>query len=519
MPEFPELGAIGRAAATHDGALSRRHLMELAGTAIPVALAGCMGAQDGPSGADGTPTATTPTPPLPGTVQLSQSEGFVGDTIEVQASGLPANRELEVVWETVQGTWALIKAMNIVGPKYAPRTEPIARTRTDAQGRLSASYTIPEDYGGTHDVKVQTADGKPLAKESFTLLSSFEIDRTSAPMGETFTVSSHALGPNQFRTNYQLAWDNAYSGIFTAVSSRGHAEATLTAVGPPGKHLIEVHRGFLGLSFLVAKQSPFGDVIGGRTSHWVVEVTEPEGDLRRSWSPPLRDADPVPVFYPELERESEAELSVTPDHGVAGDAATITGRNFPANTEVDLVWYTITGSRVTSAPIEKVAKPDVLPRVRTDGNGAFSLDVEIPTDKGGTRPIVAEVDGEGVAVTGFVMQPKLVGMTKESGPIGTEFQVEMAGLGWTEYGNTYALLWDNQYLGYGCGMDEEGGVVKFDVTACGDPGPHFIDMYPAMYRADENPPDMYGGKAQLTYRYDHPGHPTPSLHFTFEVTE
>ena len=500
------------------GSLSRRHLMELAGTAIPISLAGCMqapfGSQDqapGPS-----QRATTP---LPGTLSLGSTSGTVGDTIAFEAGDLPANREVEVVWNTVQGSWGLIQDMNIVGPTYEPRAETMATASTDANGRVTGEWTVPEDYGGRHLIEVLTADGTRLAEAEYRLLSTFEIDRTSAPLGSTFTITSHALGPNQFASNYQLAWDNAYTGIFTAISSRGHAEATMRAAGPTGKHLIEVHRGYLGFPFLNPQQSPFGDVVGGRTHSWVVEVTEPEEEFPTAWSDPLRDTDPVPSFYPELDRQTDARMRVSPNSGTSGTEVRITGEAFPPNAEVNLVWYTISGSRVTTAPIEKVKKPDVLPTVTTDSNGAFEVGLAIPNDKGGTRPIVAEIDGESVAATGFVIQPEAVGLTVEEGPIGTDFMVEVSGIGWTEYGNTYAVVWDNQYLGYGCGMDERGGVVQFNLVAAGEPGPHFIDLYPSMYRADENPPDMYGGRAQLTHRYDHPGHPTPSLHFVFTVTE
>jgi len=521
LPRYPEdvreLG--GEEDSATESRLSRRHLMGIAGTALPVALAGCSTFGE----SDPTPAQTTPVTQaqqsLPGTLQVSDETALVGDTLTLQGSGLPANAQLSVVWHSVDGEWALIRHMNIVGPKYSPRTDGLATVKTDSTGHFDSRLTVPEDYGGKHRIEVQTTDGKPVARNAVTVLISFDIDRTAAPLGSTFTVESHGLGPSQFHTNYQLGWDNGQVGLFTAVSSRGHARAKVRAAGPPGKHMIEVFRGYLGDPFLIAPQSPFGPVAGGRKHAWTVEVTEPATDFKTSWSDPLRDADPVPVFYPELDRQTDASMTVSPASGTPGTRATITGQSFPANERVNLVWYTISGNRVTGAPIENVPKPDVLPTVRTDSNGSFEQTVTIPSDKGGTRPIVARVGGKSVAVSGFVMEPKVVGMTKEEGPIGTEFDVKIGGVGWTEYGNTYALTYDNKYLGYGCGMDESGGVINYTLRAAGEPGPHFIDLYPAMYRGDENPPDVYGGKAQLTFRDDHPGHATPSLHFTFHVTE
>ncbi|MFB6165333.1 MAG: hypothetical protein ABEJ31_09265 [Haloarculaceae archaeon] len=501
--------------------LSRRRVMAAAGTALPVALAGCSLGGGDPS-QQATTTTTTKTPAErspPGKLSVSTDSAVVGDTLTLTASGLPATEQVSVVWHSVDGRWALIKHMNVVGPKYSPRTDTITTGQTDADGRFKTEWTIPEDYGGKHRIEVQGSNGKTLARNAVSVGPTFTIDRTSAPLGSTFTVESHGLGPSQFKTNYQLGWDNAQAGLLTAVSSRGHSRAKLRAAGPTGTHMIEVFRGYKGAPFLVAPQSPFGAVAGGRTHAWKVEVTEPTADLKTSWSDPLRDTEPVPVFYPDLDEQTDASLSVSPTSGVAGDEATISGSGFPAREQVDLVWYTISGSRVTSAPIKKVPKPDQLPTVRTDSSGSFEQTVTIPSDKGGTRPIVARVGGKSVAVTGFVMEPSVVGLSQEQGPVGTEFDVKVSGIGWTEYGNTYGLTYDNKYLGYGCGMDESGGVIEFTLRAAGEPGPHFVDLYPSLYRADDNPPDMYGGKAQLSFRDDHPGHPTPSLHFTFQVTE
>ena len=72
------------------------------------------------------------------------------------------------------------------------------------------------------------------------------------------------------------------------------------------------------------------------------------------------------------------------------------------------------------------------------------------------------------------MQPK-------AGPVGAPITLEVEGVGWTEYENILAVVYDNCYLGYKCGNDLLGkGLVK--MHAAGKPGWHFIDLYPAFYR-------------------------------------
>jgi hypothetical protein len=52
----------------------------------------------------------------------------------------------------------------------------------------------------------------------------------------------------------------------------------------------------------------------------------------------------------------------------------------------------------------------------------------------------------------------------------------------------------------------------------GDRGWHFIDLYPAIYRGEEQRPRNFL-IPQLTYAADHPGEDLPRYRFAFEVTD
>jgi hypothetical protein len=56
------------------------------------------------------------------------------------------------------------------------------------------------------------------------------------------------------------------------------------------------------------------------------------------------------------------------------------------------------------------------------------------------------------------------------------------------------------------------------MKATGDPGWHFIYLYPAIYKGKERAPSNFQ-IPQLTYKADHPGEDLPAFRFAFEVME
>ena len=57
-----------------------------------------------------------------------------------------------------------------------------ARSRSTATGALDARFTIPEDYGGVHEV-IALIDGKPVAQNGIEVTQSFETDSCLRPGG------------------------------------------------------------------------------------------------------------------------------------------------------------------------------------------------------------------------------------------------------------------------------------------------------------------------------------------------
>jgi hypothetical protein len=466
-----------------------------------------------------------------GTLVLSDEKAYVGDTVTFKGRNFPPGEAFDVVWHSVQGSWGVLQANEIVGPQFRPRSETIFPVEADDSGAFDAEWTVPDEYGGSHRVEVQAEaaadDEDPVASAELELVPWFELDRTEARMGETFTLRGYGLGPDVMQNNYQVAWDNGYVGFLTGVQNRGTATAEVRAVGPPGEHVIQVWRNYRGVPYLLNNtQSPFGSVAGGRQTAWRVDVSEPDSAPRTAWMDDLFDESPIDLHYRGLADETDAELEISPQCGQAGTTAIITGRQFEPNTEVDLVWYRHEGHEprgTASTPDPKigpVAKPDVLPTVTSDADGRFQVEVTIPTDIGSTRPITAAVGGRQVAATGFMMQPSIERFEPRSGPVGTEIEIELSGIGWTAYENAPYFVYDNKPLGYLCGTggDDETGTVNPVLHATGEPGWHFIDAYPSLFWVEDDHPD-FQLKPHLSYLDNHPVRPLPAFHFAFEVTE
>ncbi|MFW5918798.1 MAG: hypothetical protein ACOCSF_01200 [Halanaeroarchaeum sp.] len=456
-----------------------------------------------------------------GTLVVSDEEAYVGDEIMILGRNLPEESTLELQWHTASGDWGVLQGNEIMGAQYQSRVETIGTVTTDASGQFDEKYEIPEDYGGSHKIQVTDGNGPPLARTEVEVLPWFELVNDTAPLGETFTIKGYGLGPNPITNNYQVTWDNGMVGFMTGVLNNGTATAQIRATGHVGKHGIQIWRNYRGVPFLQNNtQSPYGPVAGGRTSKWTVEVTELEEEPAATWVDPQLDESPLAVHYPDLDEDTDAELEITPTSGQAGTTAFLQGRNFPPETEVDLAWHRHQGHRVKGIDIVPVPKYDVLRTVETDENGTFQYEFEIPQDVGSTRPITAEVDGKSVAVTGFMLQSDIIEMTPQKGPVGTEIDIKLSGVGWTIFENAPYFVYDNKPLGYVCGVDDDNanGVTHLQIEATGEPGLHFIDAYPSIFETREDEPN-FEIKPHLSYLDNHPMRPLPAFHFAFEVTE
>ena len=465
----------------------------------------------GPAPGAADPSAAPASPASAGNdvqrLNVTYDTPVVGARVTVSATGLPPGREAELQWATVTGGWVIEDYYHFRGKKYTDTITSLGRFPIDQDGRLTAQFTIPEDYGGIHDV-IAVVDGRTVAQNGIEVTQSFELSATSGPIGAPIELRVKGIGWRTMESTWVVNWDNNTLGWVSAASARGSAVARFRAAGPPGDHVIKVYTGWQGQPYLNHEQSP------------VAHLPRPEFIFRTTNAAPRvvpAMAEPYQTqVMPEVEiSAANATVSLTPTQGPVATQARLKATGLPAGASLDLVWQTAVGNRVGSEGF--TPQDNVLRQVTVGRDGVLDAPVTIPEDLGGLHSLALRNGGTILARTHFVIETSIVSITPTSGPAGTPVTIHLKGVGWTEYDNIYVATYDNAYMGYACGFNSQGDVV-INFTAGGAPGVHLIDLYPGIYQGPPTEPQQLYRTPQLTYADDHPGNRIPALRFAFEVT-
>ena len=459
------------------------------------------------------PAAESSAAPAPSSGEDVQRLNFtydkpvVGARVTVSATGLPPGKEAELQWATVTGGWVIEDYYHFRGKKYTDTTTSLGRFPIDRDGRLAAQFTIPDDYGGIHDV-IAVVDGRTAAQNAIEVTQSFELSPTSGPIGAPIELRVKGIGWRTMESTWVVNWDNNTLGWVSAASARGSAVARFRAAGPPGDHVIKVYTGWQGQPYLNHEQSP------------VAYLPRPEFIFRTTNAPPQAAsamAEPYQAqVMPEVEvTAANATVSLTPTQGPVTTQARLKATGMPAGASLDLVWQTAVGNRVGGEGF--TPQDNVLGQVMVGRDGSLDVPVTIPEDLGGLHSLALRNGSMVLARTHFVIETSIVSITPTRGPAGTPVTIHLKGVGWTEYDNIYVATYDNAYMGYACGFNSQGDVV-INFMAAGAPGIHLIDLYPGIYQGPQTEPQQLYRTPQLTYADDHPGNRIPALRFAFEVT-
>jgi hypothetical protein len=482
------------------------------GAALVLVLSACTSDEsDAASGAEPAASEGEQRPvDLVGEVSLEPSKAPAGTEVVVEATDLPSSTELDLVWVTAECRWVLEGEQD---EEYHGRAcdaveVPLETLATDADGAVETSFVVPDDYGFAHDVLLIDDEGTVRNQALFDLEMQVSVTPESGPVGTPVTIEVKGMGQATLENQRTILYDNAYSGFLSAVTTQGTARAVVPATGQPGTHLIEIERGAYTFPYLNPAQSPRPDI---PTFDVTFEVTEGDPVLPA----PVEDQNPPPVPN-EVTAPDDGEAMLIADHVSAPveTEVTLTGAGLPADADVVLNWYRIVGNRVGGQGWEE--RSVELGTESTDGRGRFEFSFEIPHDVGGTHRIEAVVDGDAVAETAVSITPAAEPIEVGSGPAGTDVEIQLTGVGWTETANIYTTVYDNGYVGYECGFNSQGDVtIPLELT--GPPGWHFIDLYPAIYKGDEARGVDSFRIPQLTYEQDHPGEDLPAFHFAVHV--
>ena len=451
---------------------------------------------------------------LKGQVEVAPAKGIVGSQATLSGSGFDPGSQLQLVWGTFAGQWKLEMKNgeydgNFLGRQFKETDKVLATATVQQDGSFSAPFTVPEGFGGTHDIYVRE-NGTNVNKAGFYVQMHASMTPDSGPVGTNITVTVTGLDDiNNIAGWYALTYDNAITGFITAVTTGGTAKFQIPATGRVGKHLIELRNAPFDAPYLALSSSPYAFL---PEPQFMFTVTDGAPVMPK----PITQQGQAPV--PGVEPAGNGpKLWVDPQEAGVFTDAHIHGRGLPANAKVDLAYTAMSGSRVTEAGYSATTVP--VSTVTTDANGAFDAPFQIPDALGGQHRLEAKVNDTIVATAHFDIDAVALPLKPAEGPVGTHITLHVKGLGWTQTTNIFAVVIDNTYLGYGCGFSTNGDVV-IPITASWAPGWHYIDLYPSFYRnkdysAVDEQPFLYR-QAILTWQ-DHPH----KLHFryAFKVTK
>jgi hypothetical protein len=482
-----------------------RSASHLEGAILVLLTASVVASCRGPSNSAGSsqPSANAAAPK---TLDLRHDpKPVVGSVVQVTAEGLPPGRKVELLWHTVKGGWVIEDYFHFRGKKFTDTSTSLGQAETGSDGRLATNFSIPEDYGGVHEVTVAD-DGVTIAQGGVEVTQTFELYPAEGPVGTPIELRVKGLGWRTMDSTWVINWDNQEVGWVSATDTHGSAVARFRASGTAGDHHVRVYTGYMGQGYLNHEQAPNAYL---PRPGFVFRVT-PGRAAQTAYAEPYQQQ-PVPAADAEGE---DASISLAPTQGPVLTRASLKASGLPPNTSVSLVWGTWEGSRVSGNGF--APKDTELATLNIGADGKLDAPLTIPDDLGGLHTISLRDGGETLARAYFVIETSIVSMTPRSGPAGTPVTIHLKGVGWTDYDNIYIATYDNAYMGYACGFNSRGDVVV-NFTAAGAPGVHLIDFYPGIYQGPEGSQQLYR-LPQLTYADDHPGNHIPALRFAFEVT-
>jgi hypothetical protein len=202
-----------------------------------------------------------------GRLNVAPENGPAGTPLSVTADRLPPNQDFELVWRTVKGSWKVADA-EYHGREYKQVAYQIAKVRSDKDGRLSANFAAPEDFGFVHDIVLQQPD-RMFTQVGFSIDMTVEISPKSGPVGTPIKVEVKGIGWRPLFNSWVLLFDNTFTGWMSSVTTGGSATFTIPATGRPGPHLLEVLHGELTFPYRNMQQNPEPD-----RPRWAIPFTE-----------------------------------------------------------------------------------------------------------------------------------------------------------------------------------------------------------------------------------------------------
>ena len=456
------------------------------------------------AGLSPTPLATpTGKPVVLKTLKTSPETGYVGTTVTVTGDGLPPGKAAQIVWVTVDGSYLLnqnTETIEYVDRQFTDKRTSVVQTSIDGTGHLTASFSVPEDYGETHDIYA-VVDGQDVAKGGFSIVRNVTIAPQEGAVGTPITITVKGLGWTPYANTLAVLYDDHYAGFISAVTTHGTAQARIRAAGSSGVHSIRITDASGAVPYLNAEQSPRKLP----QFEFTFDVTRDAGSLPAALDWPDDTHITVTETVTKTTQGNQVAMpstnaNLSPSTGPILSKTILHASSLPPDATLDLLWVSVKGNRVSPSGWNLITLP--LGQTTTSHDGSLTTDLEIPDDLGGWH-MVDLVQGQKVLTeVPFLVTRSLVSVSPTQVKAGDEFTIEIKGVGWTELDNGIAVTYDNAYAGYACGFNSQGDVT-LHLTASGSPGTHLIDLYPMIFLGHGKGPWDYD-LPQLTLQ-DQPG--------------
>jgi len=449
-----------------------------------------------------------PTSNYVGEFSINPSHAPIGATVSAVGKGFESNTELELVWEGFTGTWNVADG-NYTGRTFTDVMQSLGKVKTDASGGFQTTFTVPSGFGFGHDVLVEKQN-EIQNKSNFDVDMQVSISPSSGPTGTPITIDAQGIGWRPLENSWEVIYDNKFTGWISSVTTDGIAHASIPAVGAPGKHIIQIIHGSATFPYMNMQQSPEPD-----RPQWTFEFTVTDG---KAIQPPSIQEQSLPIEKGPGKPDSTTGPAIWTDiaSGTVGTPVTLQGSGLPAGKQLDLLWFRVVGSRVSGHGWDEASVS--LGKVTVGADGTIMFPFKALDDLGGPHRIEVQDGGTKLAETSFTITPSAFAISPSSGPAGTTITIHLKGVGWTQTANIYTLVYDNAYVGYACGFNSQGDVTVY-LPAAGEPGWHYIDLYPAIYAGTDMSQTNDFRIPQLTFKDDHPGERLPAFHFAFQITE
>ncbi len=451
-------------------------------------------------------------------LEFTPAYGPVGTAVTAQATGLTPGAKVALSWETADASWQVDGAdFNGIAATTVQHT--LANGVAGADGTLTLHFTVPGDYGYTHNVFLLDGGGDKVARQGFVVSPHLTMSPASGPVGTPIHIRFTGLGYRFYHLVWHLKYDGADTGMLSALSTRGTADVTIPATGAVGPHTLQAIVGTHAAPYLNEQQAPI----------YIPQVPLVESAVFTITPGPAVPS--APAATQGLNREpgtaasagggASPSLALDYSTGAVGSPTVLRGRGFPAGSEVNLTWSTVVGNRISGAGWQESTRP--FASVTAGADGAFEYRFDTPDDLGGVHHIVATA-GDARAQADYTIKPSVFEVSPRTVAPGGDITVHLKGVGWTATANIYTLVMDNGYFGYACGFNSQGDVV-IHIKAPGQAGTHYVSLYPSIYKGDLKGPGAPTSTANANYLLlpmlnvvDHPGERLPSFDLSFTVT-